>query len=129
MRGFRDVSYFLRSPPAALDYNAFMTTRSTVDDPVVADFLHEISPVRDRIRQLILFGSRARGDNKPYSDYDILVVLPEKDRCVIDALYDATQAMFLSEGLTTRTRIRVWSRYSDCISLRPAKSIPGWEDI
>lgn len=82
------------------DYNAFMTIRSTVDDPVVADFLHEISPVRDQIKQLILFGSRARGDDRPYSDYDILVVLPEKDRRVIDALYDATmQVLFRTHRL------------------------------
>jgi len=26
---------------------------------------------------ILLFGSRARGDNLPYSDYDIAIVLPE----------------------------------------------------
>ena len=65
-------------------------TVSPADDPVVAEFLRQISPIRDRIKKLILFGSRVRGDHKPYSDYDVLVVLPEKDRRVIDALYDAT---------------------------------------
>jgi len=59
-------------------------------DPVVISFLGHIRPWRSRIDQLILFGSRARGDEKPYSDYDILIVLPEKDRRLIDALYDAT---------------------------------------
>jgi predicted nucleotidyltransferase len=64
--------------------------RPAVQDPVVEEFLRQIVPVRDRIRRLILFGSRARGDHKPHSDYDILVVLVEKDRSVVDALYDAT---------------------------------------
>ena len=67
-----------------------MRVRSSADDPPIDEFLRQIAPIRDRIRQLILFGSRARGDSKPYSDYDILVVLPAKDRFVIDALYDAT---------------------------------------
>lgn len=52
--------------------------------------MSRIAPVRHRIRRLILFGSRARGDSRPDSDYDVLVVLDEKDRRVIDALYDAT---------------------------------------
>lgn len=37
---------------------------------------------------MVLFGSRARGDEKPDSDYDILVVLEKKERPVIDKLYD-----------------------------------------
>jgi predicted nucleotidyltransferase len=42
------------------------------------------------VRKLILFGSRARGDDRPYSDYDILAVLDEKDRATVDPLYEAT---------------------------------------
>ncbi|HWP47204.1 MAG TPA: nucleotidyltransferase domain-containing protein [Candidatus Limnocylindrales bacterium] len=34
-------------------------------------------PVGDRLKQVILFGSRARGDHAPDSDYDCLVVLDE----------------------------------------------------
>lgn len=60
---------------------------------MVVQFLSQIGPVQDRIDRLILFGSRARGDHAPHSDYDVLVVLPEKDRSVIDALYDATMAV------------------------------------
>jgi predicted nucleotidyltransferase len=30
---------------------------------------------RDRVRKIILFGSRARGDARPDSDFDLLVVL------------------------------------------------------
>ena len=67
-------------------------------DPVGEDFLRQIAPLRDRLERLILFGSRARGDNKPFSDYDILVVMPEKDRPLIDALYDAAMEVLYKSG-------------------------------
>ncbi len=48
-----------------------------------------------RIRKIILFGSRARGDARPDSDYDLLVVLrdipPDEKRSYRLALYDALQ--------------------------------------
>ena len=75
-----------------------MVTCSPQLDPVVQEFLHQIAPVRKRLERLVLFGSRARGDNNPYSDYDVLVVLPEKDRALIDALYDATMEVLYKTG-------------------------------
>jgi uncharacterized protein len=74
----------------------FQMTRSPLQDVVIQEFLRRIAPVRKELDRLILFGSRARGDEKPYSDYDILVVMPEKDRRVIDALYDATMEVLYS---------------------------------
>jgi predicted nucleotidyltransferase len=53
---------------------------------VIQEFLRQIAPIRDRLERIILFGSRARGDHKPYSDYDILIVLEERDRPIIDTL-------------------------------------------
>ena len=67
-----------------------MTNLAVFEDSTIQEFLRQIAPVRSELDRLILFGSRARGDSKPSSDYDILVVMPEKDRQVIDALYDAT---------------------------------------
>ena len=67
-----------------------MTNSSAFEDSTIEEFLRQIAPVRNELDRLILFGSRARGDSKPNSDYDILVVMQEKDRRVIDALYDAT---------------------------------------
>jgi predicted nucleotidyltransferase len=40
------------------------------------DFLLEQLKVFPEVQQIILFGSRARGDNTPYSDIDIGVVCP-----------------------------------------------------
>ena len=83
-----------------LQYNSVVPLRPPIQDPVIVEFLRQIAPVRDRIPRLVLFGSRARGDCKPNSDYDILVVLPEKDRRLVDALYDATmQVLFHTHRL------------------------------
>jgi len=50
----------------------------SVKDPALAAFE---TAIRERLgkhlKKMILFGSRARGDNDPDSDYDIPVVLDE----------------------------------------------------
>jgi predicted nucleotidyltransferase len=75
-----------------------MPARTGVLDPVLEEFLHQIAPIRERVSALILFGSRARGDNDPFSDYDVLVVLERKDRQIVDALYDATMEVLYKTG-------------------------------
>ena|SRR5258708_940029 len=50
----------------------------TIDDPILHRFcaaLHEL--YGDRIERVVLYGSRARGDHQPDSDYDIAVFLYE----------------------------------------------------
>jgi predicted nucleotidyltransferase len=50
-----------------------------------------------RVRKIILFGSRARGDARPDSDFDLLVVLsevtPRQIRPLRLSLYDALRGM------------------------------------
>jgi uncharacterized protein (UPF0332 family)/predicted nucleotidyltransferase len=49
-----------------------------VKDEILAIFVQSIrNQLDDRLKQVILFGSRARGDHTPDSDYDCLVVLDE----------------------------------------------------
>lgn len=54
---------------------------------------HLIQNFGNTIKDVILFGSQARGDSKDYSDYDILIVL-EKDYSgkdenqILDLCYD-----------------------------------------
>ncbi len=40
------------------------------------------------IEKVIFFGSRAKGVAKPWSDYDILIVLNKRDSKIIDAIYE-----------------------------------------
>ncbi len=58
-------------------------------DPVLADFLRRIAPWRSRIARIVLFGSRARGDYNPDSDYDLLLVVDRRDEALTEGLYDA----------------------------------------
>lgn len=45
-------------------------------DPVLAIFKQELHKLYGpRLKQALLYGSRARGDHQPDSDYDVLVVL------------------------------------------------------
>src|SRR5215813_627368 len=68
--------------------------------PEVRDLLREFQekipePVRSHIRQSILFGSAARGEDQPESDVDILVLLDEKSQETEEALREAAyQAMW-----------------------------------
>ena len=57
-------------------------------DPVIEAFLQGIQPERNKIRDVYLFGSRARGDHQPDSDYDLLIVAKERDLALKDRIYD-----------------------------------------
>ena len=61
-------------------------------------FLREISPVCGEVVELYLYGSRARGDHRPDSDYDVFVVLRERTRDTIDLLYDAVVEVVCETG-------------------------------
>jgi hypothetical protein len=51
-----------------------------VDDPVLVKFRAALNELYgDRIERVVLFGSRARGDAHPDSDYDVAVFLKDLD--------------------------------------------------
>jgi predicted nucleotidyltransferase len=54
--------------------------------------------VRPHITALRLFGSRARGDHRTYSDYDVLVVVRRKSAALVDALYESVLQVLLTHG-------------------------------
>ena len=60
---------------------------SVTDDPVLKRFRSELDRAYgDRIERVVLFGSRARGDHREDSDYDIAVFLRSMDDWFDDAL-------------------------------------------
>lgn len=67
-------------------------------DPVLLRFLHAIEPLAASCREIRLFGSRARDDFMPDSDYDILITLDRKDSVIKNKLYDAVMDVLLATG-------------------------------
>jgi uncharacterized protein len=67
-------------------------------DAVLIDFLKRISSLRPQIDKIVLFGSRARGDEMPYSDYDLLLVVQKRNQNLVDALYDAAVQVLCATG-------------------------------
>jgi len=62
-------------------------------DPVIVDCASQLKQaLGERLRELWLFGSRARGEARPDSDYDLLVLLdrdaPELRERVLDVQVD-----------------------------------------
>ena len=72
---------------------------------MLAAFLRGISSVRGEVVDLYLYGSRARGDHRPDSDYDVFVVLQERRRDTIDTLYDAVVDVVCESGSLVSLKI------------------------
>ena len=88
---------------------------TVVEDPTVKVFLASLSSVRERIEKIILFGSRVRGDEKPYSDYDVLLVVEERERNLMDAVHDAVMDALLVTGRLVSPKVfrrRDFDRFS-----------------
>jgi predicted nucleotidyltransferase len=59
---------------------AVMVSRAIITDPVLVRFREALAELYgDRLERVVLFGSRARGDARPDSDYDVAVFLREMD--------------------------------------------------
>ncbi len=49
-------------------------------DPIINEFSQRLrSLLGNHLKKVILFGSRARGDNNIYSDYDFLIVVENRN--------------------------------------------------
>lgn len=50
-------------------------------DKIIDSFKEEINKkLKNNLIKIILFGSRARGDNDEWSDYDLVVIVNKKDK-------------------------------------------------
>jgi predicted nucleotidyltransferase len=59
-------------------YNGEAMTEKPADDPVLTRFRAAVTEIYgERVERVVLFGSRARGDAKPDSDYDTAVFLKD----------------------------------------------------
>jgi predicted nucleotidyltransferase len=76
------------------------------DDPVLAEIVRRLVAAY-RPDRIYLFGSKARGEAGPDSDYDLMVVVPT---AVPSAWQQSLQTAAALRGVGTATDVLVWSR-------------------
>lgn len=82
--------------------DAEMTKRDPILGEIVERLVRAFSPER-----IYLFGSKARGDSGPDSDYDLMVVVSHAEQPAFRLAQQAHRAVW---GLGTAADILVWTR-------------------
>ncbi len=81
-----------------------------------------------RVSRIILFGSRARGDAKPDSDYDVLVILRDASRAEAREyrrrLYDALRGL----GATVEPWVMTAQEFEETRSVIGGLAYPAWTE-
>ncbi len=55
-----------------------------IADTIAKEYSEKVrSALGSQVQEIILFGSRARGEQKKYSDYDVLIVVNKRDRKIV----------------------------------------------
>lgn len=67
---------------------------SLCEDEILTRLVSELrGGLNGRLRRVVLFGSRARGDHRPHSDYDCLVLVDEMSASVEEVIDDVSGAL------------------------------------
>jgi predicted nucleotidyltransferase len=75
--------------------------RLAIDDPILKRFRATLDEIYgDRLERVVLFGSRARGDARADSDYDVAVFIKDLDSlaCELDRLADMETDILYDTG-------------------------------
>jgi predicted nucleotidyltransferase len=75
------------------------------DDVILKRFTASLNAYRPHIRKIVLFGSRARGDERPWSDYDLLILVDRRDRSLVNGIYDAVVEIQADTGCDLSLKI------------------------
>jgi predicted nucleotidyltransferase len=59
----------------------------------------------DQLDELMLFGSKARGDDRPDSDLDVLVIVTTDDWHICDVVYDIVTDIFLQTDISISPKV------------------------
>lgn len=74
-------------------------------DPILQRFMAAVSAFRPQVRKVVLFGSRARGEELPWSDYDLLVLMDRREQSLVDRIYDAVVEIQADTGCDLSLKI------------------------
>lgn len=85
---------------------------------ILRTYLKKLAPVRKRIQAIWLFGSRARGDHGPDSDYDLLIVVDKRDRKILNVVYSAVSQMQMEEVVYISAKVFPRAKYEEFVRLK-----------
>jgi predicted nucleotidyltransferase len=80
------------------------------DETILSELKSRIpEQIRSRIRRIILFGSRARGDEQEESDLDLVIIVDEKDSELERELQDLAYVVMCDFDFMPIISLRVFS--------------------
>ena len=83
-----------------------------MEDKILQKWMNSLGEARSKIVRIILFGSRARGDARPDSDYDLLLIVTKRDREILDRCYDGVMDVLLATGRLISLKIFTAEEFS-----------------
>lgn len=114
-----EVRHFAQEPEKVAPHDWFIAQR------LKNLILHADS---DRVQRIILFGSRARGDARPDSDFDLLVVLrhlsPSESRSYQEGLYRALRG----SGVTAEPWVMSEEEFQETKTVIGGLAYPAWTE-
>lgn len=93
----------------------------SLDDPKLAEVLRRLREIY-RPEQIYLFGSTARGEAGPDSDYDLMIVVPDD---MPASLRDSSRAYKAIWRLGVASDVLVWTHSSFADRLHLKASLPA----
>ena len=86
---------------------------STKEKSVIRQFKDNLEhALGTRLIELKLFGSKARGDDRPDSDVDVLVIVATDDWHICDTVYDIATDTFLQTDLCISPKVISQNRFA-----------------
>jgi predicted nucleotidyltransferase len=100
------------------------------DDVAVAHKLAAAIRGRDsaRVRRIILFGSRARGDARPDSDFDLLVVVRDLPRKEILTLRQGLYEVLRGHGVVAEPWVMSETEFEETKTIIGGLAYPAWKE-
>lgn len=89
---------------------------TTVMNRVVKKYLEKIKPIQRRIKGVWLFGSRARGDYLPDSDYDLLVIVDKRSKKNLDVIYTAAVDLLMEDLADISVKVIPYEVYEKLVN-------------
>jgi len=87
-------------------------------DNIEIEFVNKITSLFPaHIVKIVFFGSRAKGIPRPGSDYDFLIVLLEKDRKVVEKIYDVVTDFLIKYGIDISLKIYQDKEFQKMVSI------------